>query len=133
MGNRESSATGRSRVFGIDESGDHITLGDILKRNEDIKNIVKYSHAFNDHHMKPPRDETDYETDYETEIMYAKKLVAVITPYSPRDIEIPKFEEKPPPFGETNSKINRHDYENYIIQVLKYVAVILSMIRLIPL
>lgn len=129
MGNHESSATGRSRVFGIDESGDHITLGDILKRNEDIKNIVKYSQAFNDHHMKPPGDETDYET----EIMYAKKLVAVITPYSPRDIEIPKFEEKPPPFGESSSKINRHDYENYIIQVLKYVAVILSMIRLIPL
>ena len=128
MGNNESSATGRSRVVGITSHGDHVSLGKILDTNKDLENIIKYCRTFNDHHTKPPNGEVDYEA----EIMYAKKLVAVITPYSLRDLEIPKFDEKPPAFGETISRINKHDYEKYIVRVLEYVAVVLSLVKLVP-
>ena len=128
MGNNESTSTGRSRVIGITNHGDHVSLGQILDKHKDLENIINYCRIFNDHHMKPPNGEIDYEA----EVMYAKKLVAVITPYSPRDLEIPKFDEKPPAFGETISRVNKHDYEKYIVRVLEYVAVILSLIKLVP-
>lgn len=128
MGSYWSSSQNGDRIIGINEYENHIRLKDVWESRKDIENIVKYSREFLRHHFVLPTKETNFEA----EIFYAKKLIAMIKPYSPRGVDIPEFQEKPPPFGETKTVITLHEYKIFLTETIEYVSVILSMIKIIP-
>lgn len=128
MGNFHTSQPQEERVLGLDTDLRHVRLKEVWEARKDIENVVKYSREFLKHHFTLPNDDTDFEA----EIMYAKKLLAIIRPYSPEDLNIPEFKEKPPAFGETFSKINKQDYNNFLLEMIEYVSEVLSRVRIIP-
>ena len=128
MGNLHPTRVTSNNVLGIDTNLDHVTLGQVWESRKEIENIVNYSREFLKHHFVPPTNETDFEA----EVFYAKKLLAIIKPYSPDDLTVPEFKEKPPAFGETFSKISKEEYNIFLLETIEYVSNVLSRIRLIP-
>lgn len=127
MGNFHPIKIKSDRVLGFDTDLNHVRLKDVWESRKEIENIINYSREFLKHHFTLPTDDTDFEA----EIMYSKKLIAMIKPYSPNDLTIPEFKEKPPAFGETFSKINKQDYNNFLLEMIEYVSEVLIRVRII--
>ena len=113
------------RIYGIDASGRNITLQQILDKNKDLEHMLKYTRKFMDHHMELQGKETNYQT----EIFYAKNVLALVKPYAPENLSQPEFDEKPPSFDGTPTEISDYDFQKFIVDCMEYFATTLSSFR----
>ena len=113
------------RIYGIDASGRNITLQQVLDKNKDLEHMLKYTRKFMDHHMELQGEETNYQT----EIFYAKNVLALVKPYAPENLPPPEFVEKPPSFDGTPTEISDYDFQKFIVDCMEYFSSTLSSIR----
>ena len=122
MGLSQSS----TRVEGIDIYGRDLRLEDILNKNKDFQHMLNYTRKFLDRHMEI----RDKETDYQTEIFYAKKVLALVKPYAPENLKPPEFIEKPPTFDGKQSTISDYEFQTFITDCMGYFSATLSSIKI---
>ena len=120
------SSLDQSPVVGIGFDNRHVTLKQILDRHKDLENLMEYIRIFTNHHLELKGEVTDYLT----EIYYANSLIRMAKPYTPEDMKIPVFEEKPPAFGENHTIISPHEYRGFILDCLEYFVNLLASIRI---
>jgi hypothetical protein len=120
-----SSLDESERIIGVDEAGKYIRLKDILDRHKDLEHMLKYTRNFMDHHMELQGNETNYQT----EIFYAKNVLALVKPYAPENLSQPEFDEKPPSFDGTPTEISDYDFQKFIVDCMEYFAITLSSFR----
>ena len=121
-----TSSPEQNQIIGIGFDNRHVTLKQILDRHKDLENLMEYIRIFTNHHLELKGEVTDYLT----EIYYANSLIRMAKPYTPEDMKIPVFEEKPPAFGENHTIISPHEYRGFILDCLEYFANLLASIRI---
>jgi len=97
-----------------------------LDRHKDLENLMEYIRIFTNHHLTLKGKVTDYQT----EIYYANSLIQMAKPYTPENMKIPVFDEKPPAFGENHTVISPPEYRAFILDCLEYFANLLASIRI---
>ena len=113
-------------VMGINTRNENVTLQQVLNKHLDLENIITYIRKFINRQMELE----GRVTDYQAEIYYANSLVTLTKPYSPHDLRIPRFEEKPPSFEGNIQPISEHEYRSFILDCLEYFGNFLASIRL---
>ena len=112
------------RIEGIGIDGRDVRLSDILDKHKDLQHMMDYMRKFMDHHMELQGNETNYQT----EIFYARNIIALVKPYAPRDLHPPEFVDKPPSFDGIPQPILDYEFQIFITHCMEYFSTILSSI-----